>query len=164
MANTVIVKGKAHFVITDYDSGYYSGYENKVPCEEVRESFPEGWKKLQGIVEEDKKEVFAIFKEQTGAKSVDFEMDDDGNTKMTFVFDHDITDEDAEKLVEYTEGQYSDGWGEGLEQQELYTETETYTETEEDDEGEEYEEEYETEYILTFHLWMPNETYSYELK
>ena len=163
MGNSIIVYGKGRFFMTDYDNGYNSA-ENEISVKDVMEFYPEAWEKLQDIVANDKQELFNIFKEQTGAKSVDFEMDNNGVTKMTYIFNSDVDENKAKQIIEYTIGQYSDGWGEGLEQEELYTETETYTETEEDEDGEEYEEEYETEYILTFHLWKRDTKYSYEVK
>lgn len=67
-----------------------------------------------------------------------------------------LTEAEKKNLLDYLTGQFSDGYGEGLEQHEFYTETDWETYEEWDDEEEEY---YEAEYECTtchyFHLWQP---------
>ena len=162
MMNKVIVKGQYMFVMKSYDDGMDS-CEDKLSLNDAMRNYPEAMEELDKVLNEDKESVFSIFKEQIGAIDVSFSMDEN-YSYMKYVFDHDVTKEEAEKIVEYTEGQYSDGWGEGIEQEELYKETETYTETEENEYGEEYDEYYETEYILTFHLWFPDAKYTYTIE
>ena len=104
MGNSIIVYGKGRFFMTDYDNGYNSA-ENEISVKDVMEFYPEAWEKLQDIVANDKQELFNIFKEQTGAKSVDFEMDNNGVTKMTYIFNSDVDENKAKQIMEYTIGQ-----------------------------------------------------------
>lgn len=65
-----------------------------------------------------------------------------------------LTEFEKEALLDYLSGQFSDGYGEGLEQEEFtsYTDTETYEEYDEEND-EYYEDEYTVRVSCHIHLW-----------
>ena len=67
-----------------------------------------------------------------------------------------LSEMEKEALLDYLSGQFSDGYGEGLEQQEFtsYTDTDVVEEWDEE-EQETYMEEVETRVDMYLHLWQP---------
>ena len=69
-----------------------------------------------------------------------------------------LTDEQKTELLDYLSGQFSDGYGEGLEQQEFITFTDTeYEETWDEDEQANYTEQYDVEVSCYLHLWQSHD-------
>ena len=67
-----------------------------------------------------------------------------------------LTDIEKGALLDYLTGQFSDGYGEGLEQQEFGSETEYESEEVWDEESQEYyEDEWEVRADMYLHLWQP---------
>lgn len=65
-----------------------------------------------------------------------------------------LTKEEKNALLDYLSGQFSDGYGEGLEQQRFTSYTDTATYEEYDEENDEfYDVEYDVEVDCYFHLW-----------
>lgn len=73
-----------------------------------------------------------------------------------------LTESEQKELLDYLSGQFSDGYGEGLEQQRFTSYSDTATSEEYDEEtGEHYEDEYPITVDCYLHLWNSNE---FELK
>ena len=60
-------------------------------------------------------------------ESITLSLNNDNTLCTTIIAKEELTDEDKDVILNYMEGQFSDGWGEGFEQHPIYT----YTETEE---------------------------------
>ena len=77
---------------------------------EVKEYFDEDWKETKEI-------ILPIFKEEiNGLVDMDAVLQDDGILKMYIDYDNEPTEEILDQTADNLTGQYSDGWGESLEQ------------------------------------------------
>lgn len=105
-------------------------------------------------------ELTKILKEETDASDVSFHIDKQGKSHMIFFFDDDVN-VDNENLLDTVTGQYSDGFGEELEQYCFFRDKDTKEAWIEDDteEGGGYYdfEEVTTEYFIN--LWTKNSHY-----
>lgn len=118
----------------------------------IRETWDENYEDLTPYMKEDFPYVESVSLELKGANCI-----------ATVTLDPDKAPKDMnidDEIMSWLEGQYADGFGEGLEQQVAETITdydyETYTDINEDGDEEEYEEEveYTVEYFIK--LWPSN--------
>lgn len=142
-----------------YDGTDMDAYED-IPLESDLSLLDDVKKAAESSFHKYDDELTKILKEDTKASDVLFNIDKNGKSHMIYFFD-DSVDIDKEKVLDITIGQYSDGFGEELEQNCFFRDKDTeevWIEDDEEEEGGYYDdEEVTTEYFVN--LWTKNSKY-----
>ena len=105
--------------------------------------------------------------EDCGIKNITMDFNDKGYCEVTVTTSQVLDQEQIDRVISYLEGQMSDGWGEGFEQQEIahYTEEdEEWVEDDEDEDGGYYETADIDVYVSGQFWWFNDKAHPYQIE
>ena len=138
-----------------YDNSDYEEVTNDI----FHDFFPEAKKFVENDFKEIKSEMLEYLKEDMGEDGknivdIDFRLEDEAI--MTVTFSSEVNESLLARIADWIEGQYADGWGEGLEQQDFASYAEEYEVEYEDEDGEYYTDYENFDTYLSIQLWPSN--------